>query len=76
MTYRRTTEPNEKAQDAFRAANREIDAMLMRIKCFSDGHFETDPDAIHWGNVGTLQRYANLLRQITDSAFCEGEHAQ
>jgi len=32
--------------------------------------------AIHtWGDVGTLNHYASLLRQITDSAFKEGEHA-
>jgi hypothetical protein len=32
--------------------------------------------AIHtWGHVGTLKHYAGLLRQITDSAFKEGEHA-
>ena len=27
------------------------------------------------GHVGTLKHYAGLLRQITDSAFKEGEHA-
>jgi len=26
------------------------------------------------GHVGTLKHYAGLLRQITDSAFKEGEH--
>ena len=41
----------------------------------SDDHFETHPDEINWGHVGTLNHYASLLRQITDSAFKEGEHA-
>ena len=50
--------------------------MLARIKTLSDDHFETDPDAIHWGDVGTLNHYSSLLRQITDIAFSEGEFAK
>ena len=34
------------------------------------------PEVIDWGHVGTLGHYANLLRQITDVAFNEGEHAE
>lgn len=74
MTTRRTAS-NDKALDAFIAAKAEIDTMLERLKALSDDHFETHPDEIHWGHFGTLQRYAGLLRQITDSAFKEGEHA-
>ncbi len=74
MTTRRTAS-NDKALDAFIAAKAEIDTMLGRLKALSDDHFETHPDEIHWGHVGTLQHYAGLLRQITDSAFKEGEHA-
>ena len=54
---------------------REIDGMLACLKTLSDDHFNTDPDAIHWGDVGTMNHYSSLLRQITDSAFHEGEHA-
>ena len=73
MTRRKTD--NTKALDAFIAAKAEIDAMLERLKTLSDDHFETHPDEIHWGHVGTLRHYAGLLRQITDSTFKEGEHA-
>ena len=66
---------NAKALDAFMTTKFQIDAMLERLKALSDDHFDTDPDAVHWGDVGTLNHYANLLRQITDSAFLEGEHA-
>ena len=66
---------NSKALHAFLAAKREIDGMLARLKTLSDDHFNTDPDAIHWGDVGTLNHYSSLLRKITDSAFHEGEHA-
>jgi len=63
------------ALDAFIARKAEIDTMLDRLKTLSDEHFGVSPDDIHWGHVGTLAHYAELLRQITDAAFKEGEHA-
>ena len=74
MTHRMTD--NTKALDAFLAAKFEIDAMLARLRALSDNHFDALPDEISWGHVGTLNNYAGLLRQITDSAFKEGEHAE
>ena len=74
MTTRRATD-NTKALDAFMTTKFQIDTMLVRIKTLSDDHFETNPDEINRGDVGTLNHYASLLRQITDSAFHEGEHA-
>ena len=74
MTRRATT--NEKALDAFIAAKTEIDAMLERLTALSADHFETHPDEINWGHVGTLNHYRAKLREITDMAFNEGEHAE
>ena len=74
MNTRRTTD-NSKALTAFLTAKIEIDGMLARLKTLSDDHFDTHPDEINWGDVGTLNHYVSLLRQITDSAFKEGEHA-
>lgn len=74
MTTRRAND-NSKALDAFMTAKFQIDAILERLKALSDDHFNTHPDEINWGDVGTLNHYARLLRQITDSAFKEGEHA-
>jgi putative heme iron utilization protein len=54
----------------------QIDAMPERLTTLSDDHFEAYPDVINWGDVGTVNHYAGLLRQITDSAFGEGEHAK
>ena len=54
----------------------QIDALLERLKSLSDDHFDAHPGEINWGDVGTLNHYAGLLRQITDSAFGEGEHAK
>ncbi len=74
MTTRRATD-DAKALDAFMITKFQIDTMLERLKALSDDHFEAHPDEINWGHVGTLNHYASLLRQITDSAFKEGEHA-
>ena len=64
------------ALDAFLAAKVEIDAMLERLAALSADHFDTHPDEIDWGDVGTLNHYRAKLREITDSAFGEGEHAR
>lgn len=65
----------EAALSAFIAKKAEIDEMLARLQGLSDDHFETHPDEINWGDVGTLEHYASLLKRITDSAFGEGEYA-
>jgi hypothetical protein len=75
MTSRRATATNDKARAAFLSAKAEIDTRLERLKGLSDDHFHANPDEIHWGHVGDLQRYANLLREMTDIAFSEGECA-
>ncbi|MBW7851032.1 MAG: hypothetical protein H3C38_11090 [Rhodospirillales bacterium] len=74
MTRRATD--NSKAIDAFVAAKLEIDAMLDRLQALSADHFDTSPDAINWGHVGTLSHYREKLREITGMAFREGEHAE
>ena len=74
MTRRATD--NTKAIDAFIAAKTEIDAMLEQLAALSADHFETNPDEINWGHVGTLNHYSAKLREITDMAFREGEHAE
>ena len=71
----RRAQDNTKALDAFIAAKTDIDAMLARLAALSADHFKTSPDEIHWGHVGTLNHYRAKLREITDSAFKEGEHA-
>ena len=73
---RRALASNDKAIDAFLAAKAEIDTMLERLAALSDDHFQTSPDEIHWGHVGTLNHYRDRLRDISDAAFKEGEHAE
>ena len=87
MTIRRATDNSEtgfatgsrnrsNALDAFMTTKFQIDAMLERLKALSDDHFETSSDEINWGHVGTLNHYRAKLREITDMAFGEGEHAR
>ena len=72
----RRTVDNSEALDAFVAAKFEIDAMLERLAALSADHFDTHPDEIDWGHVGTLNHYRAKLREISDMAFREGEHAE
>jgi len=64
------------AQDAFVAKKAAIDTMLTRFQALSAEHFNTHPGEVHWGHVGNLDYYAELLKRITDTAFKEGEHAE
>ncbi len=57
------------------AAKTEIDAMLARLVAHSADHFDYSPEELNWGHVGTLDHYRARLREITDMAFSEGEHA-
>ena len=66
----------EAALSAFIGKKAEIDEMLARLQALSDDHFNAHPDEVNWGDVGTLEHYASLLKRITDSAFGEGEHAE
>ncbi|WP_296644740.1 hypothetical protein [Roseinatronobacter sp.] len=72
----RPASDNSKAVDAFLATKAEIDDMLARLTALSDDHFETNPDELHWGHVGTLNHYRDRLREISDAAFKEGEYAE
>ena len=69
------TSTQEKAMAAFVARKAEIDAMLARLQALSDDHFDVGPDEVTWSHVDEVAHYADLLRQITDMAFNEGEHA-
>ncbi len=71
-----TLHNQDAALQKFLAKKVEIDTMLARLQALSDDHFNAAPDEVTWGHVGTLERYAEHLRQITDSAFKEGEYAE
>ena len=66
---------NDAALGAFIATKAEIDSMLARLQAFSEDHFGADPDQVNWGDLGSLEYQAHLLKQISDFTFGEGEHA-
>ncbi len=66
---------NDKVIDEFLAKKAEIDLMLERLKSLSDDHFETNPESLNWGHVSQLDGYTQLLKQVSDQAFQEGEYA-
>ncbi len=71
------TQPNtsQTALNAFMSHKAEFDSQITRLQALSAEHFNVSPDDVNWGHVGDVTRYAALLRQITDAAFNEGEHA-
>jgi hypothetical protein len=69
------TKTNETALHAFIAAKIEIDTMLVRLSALNADHFEYRPEEVNWGHVGTLDHHCARLREITDLAFRESEHA-
>lgn len=66
---------NDAALDTFIAAKHDIEVMLARLAAHSADHFGCSPDEVNWGHVGTLDHYRARLREISDMAFLEGEHA-
>jgi hypothetical protein len=74
-TSKTKTRSNENALAAFVQRKAEIDAMLTRLQALSDDHFSIAPDEVTWGDVGSLEYHAELLKRITDMACNEGEHA-
>jgi hypothetical protein len=75
MTSQTPKTNQEKALDAFLARKAEVDERLARLQALSDDHFEVHPDDVNWSDVDHVAHYANLLEEITDIAFNEGEHA-
>ena len=66
----------EAALAAFIAKKAEIDEMLARLQALSDDHFGRIPADVNWSHIADLERYAELLKRITDCAFNEGELAE
>ncbi len=64
------------AIDVFIARKAEIDTMLKRLQALSENHFDTVPDEVNWGDVGSLGYVAEQLKEITDFVFGEGEYAE
>jgi hypothetical protein len=69
------TPNNSAAVAAFIARKSEIDAILTSLAALSAEHFNCNPDEIKWTDLDTLGSYLARLREVSDAAFHEGEHA-
>jgi hypothetical protein len=66
---------NSEALATFLARKTEIDTIVGRLVALSAEHFNRAPDDVSWADVGTLGGYLKGLREVSDAAFHEGEHA-
>jgi hypothetical protein len=71
----RKSPDNREALAAFVARKAEVDTLLARLAALSADHFNRAPDDVTWADVGTLSGYLKGLREVSDAAFHEGEHA-
>lgn len=58
---------NTKAVNAFIGHIGDAEALVAKLKDYIESHFETLPEAVNWGDVGTAQETARRLREL--SAF-------
>jgi hypothetical protein len=66
---------NSAAPAAFIARKTETDTIFARLTALSSDHFTCEPETVTWADVGILANYLKGLREISDAAFHEGEHA-
>ena len=63
-TSKTKTRSNDDALAAFVQRKAEIDTMLSRLQALSDEHSGVAPDEVTWGDVGSLEHHAKLLKRI------------
>jgi len=64
---------NSQALETFVELAALIKSRLERLQGAAENHFDLAPEEVHWGHVGDLTRYAEALKDITDSVFNEGD---
>jgi hypothetical protein len=71
----RAAENQQKSLDAFLAGKARFDAMVAERQKMSAERFGADPEAVLWGEHGTLRHWNELLAQVTDAYSRRGEWA-
>ena len=56
------TQPNALATYITKSAS--IQSKVQKLQQLANDHFGHDPDAIHWGHVGDLDRVQTLLEEL------------
>jgi hypothetical protein len=72
----RNARNQQESLGALMAQKVEFDALVAELKQMSDEHFGAAPEAVLWGEVGTLEHWNSRLRQVTDCYFRRGEFAE
>jgi hypothetical protein len=57
---------NDNAFAAFVAAKSEFDALIAKLQVLSADHFNTTPEAVHWGDVGSVGYAVEKLTDIAE----------
>lgn len=71
----RAARNRQESLDAFLAEKARFDAMVAELQGMSAEHFGADPEAVLWGETGTLRHWNGLLAQVTDAYHKRGEWA-
>jgi hypothetical protein len=64
----------DKARDDYAAILREARALSHRITAAVQADVTESMPGIHWGHVGDIARVRDLLREVNDIMFSEGEY--
>jgi hypothetical protein len=71
----RAAENQQKSLNAFLAGKARFDAMVADLQKMSAERFAADPEAVLWGEHGTLRHWNGLLAQVIDAYFERREWA-
>ena len=66
MSHTNHPKNNDAALAAFMGRKAETDDLLERIQSASDDHFGTEPDAVNWGDAGSLGFVVERLKEIAE----------
>ena len=72
----RTARNQERSLEAFLAEKARFDATVAELQRMSADHFGADPEAVLWGETGTLRHWNGLLAQVADAYHKRGEWAE
>ena len=64
MARNKAQRDNSKAQQAFIANKAKIDEMLGMLTALSDEHFNTSPETVGWGEVGSQEYAIKRLKEV------------
>ena len=65
---KRTKSPQPTADGAFAIGTSLLTEKLERLSALAADHFNTDPDDLNWGHVGSLRYIEGLVAQALEHA--------